>query len=397
MLGITYLGKRMAKEITEKSKSVKDLDALIRDLQKKHGSGSISVFGKNQVTVERVPVDSFYLSELLGGGYPRGRMIEIYGTESSGKTSLACYFAGQCQKHYFDDKRRYGTVAYIDVEHALDPKYAATFGLDMDKVLFSQPDSAEQALDIVDELIESNLVDMVVVDSVAALSPQAELDGEMGDQTIGLMARLMSKACRKIQSKMTSQSASIIWINQVRMKIGVMYANPETTTGGQALKFYSAIRIVTRAGERIEDKSAGQIGMISKVKTIKNKVAPPFRACDMKIIFGKGYQIEEEYIQGFVKYGIIKKFGGWYTVGIMKTGDEETPEKVQGEENVYEWLKGHPEIYAEYTSRLLTELSRKSAAVIVEDVDERETDVADQESLDQEALTEDDDKVNEEA
>jgi recombination protein RecA len=381
----------MAKEIIEKQpKTVKDLDSLVKDLQKKYGAGSISVFGKNQVVVERVPIDSFYLSELLGGGYPRGRMMEIYGPESSGKTTLSCYFAGQCQKHYFEDKQRYGVVAYIDVEHALDPAYAATFGLDIDKVLFSQPDSAEQALDILDDLIESDLVDMVVVDSVAALSPQAELDGEMGDQTIGLLARLMSKACRKLQSKMTPTSASIVWVNQIRMKIGILFGNPETVTGGLALKFFSAIRIVVRAGERIEDKNEGQIGLISRVKTIKNKVAPPFRTCDMKIIFGKGYQVEEEYVQAFVKYGIIKKAGGWYTVALIRVGDVDTPEKVQGEEKVQEWLKAHPEIYAEYKERLKTELSRKTTAVIIEDTEESESNiVADQEKLEWEALVED--------
>jgi recombination protein RecA len=381
----------MAKEKTESPKTIKDLDALVKSLQAKYGPGSVSIFGKNQVVVERVPVDSFYLSELLGGGYPRGRMIEIYGPESSGKTTLSCYFAGQCQKHYFEDKQRYGTVAYIDVEHALDPAYAATFGLDMDKVLFSQPDSAEQALDILDDLIESDLVDMVVVDSVAALSPQAELDGEMGDQTMGLLARLMSKACRKLQAKMTPKSASIIWVNQIRMAIGIVYGNPERTSGGNALKFFTAIRLVVRAGDKIEDKHEGQIGLISKVKTIKNKVAPPFRSCDMKIIFGKGYQVEEEYVKAFVKYGIIKKAGGWYTVAITRIREEETPEKIQGEENVFEWLKAHPEIYAEYKERLKAELSRKTTAVIVEDTEDQEANVvAEQEKLEQETLAEND-------
>jgi len=379
----------MAKEKAEKPKTIKDLDSLVKGLQEKYGSGSVSIFGKNQVVVERVPIDSFYLTELIGGGYPRGRMMEIYGPESSGKTTLACYFAGQCQKHYFKDKQRYGVVAYIDVEHALDPVYASTFGLDMDKVTFSQPDSAEQALDILDDLVESDLIDMIVIDSVAALTPQRELDGEMGDETMGLLARLMSKACRKLQSKMTQKSASIIWINQIRMKIGVQYGNPETTPGGNALKFFTAIRMTTRAGERIEDKSAGQIGMISKVKTIKNKVAPPFRECHMKIIFGEGYQIEEEYVQAFVKYGIIKKAGGWYTVGITRVGNVDTPEKVQGEEKVMAWLRENPEIYEEYKSRLKAELSRKIIAVIVEDTEEQETDiVAEQEKLEQEILAE---------
>ena len=379
----------MGKETAKEPKTIKDLDSLVKDLQGKYGAGSISIFGKNQVVVERVPIDSFYLSELLGGGYPRGRMIEIYGPESAGKTTLACYFAGQCQKHYFDDRQRYGVVAYIDVEHALDPVYAATFGLNMDTVIFSQPDSAEQALDIVDDLVESDQVDMIVLDSVAALSPQRELDGEMGDETMGLLARLMSKACRKLQSKMTSKSASIIWINQVRMKIGVFMGNPETTPGGNALKFYSAIRITTRAGDRIEDKYAGQIGMISKVKTIKNKVAPSFRSCEMKIIFGEGYQVEEEFIQAFAKYGIIKKVGSWYTVAMTKIGDEIMPEKVQGEEKVIDWLRGHPDIFAEYKERLKAELSRKTTAVIVEDTEDQESSIiAEQEKLEHEVLAE---------
>jgi len=377
----------MAKETNEKLKTIKDLDSLVKNLQGKYGTGSISLYGKNQVVVERVPIDSFYLTELLGGGYPRGRMMEIYGPESSGKTTLACYFAGQCQKHYFEDKQRYGVAAYIDVEHALDPAYAATFGLDMDKVIFSQPDSAEQALDILDDLVESDLVDMIVLDSVAALSPQRELDGEMGDETMGLLARLMSKVCRKLKSKMTPTSATIVWINQIRMKIGVTYGNPETTPGGNALKFAATIRMVVRSGDRIEDKVNGQIGMISKIKTLKNKVAPPYRSCDVKILFHKGYQVEEEYIQAFVKYGIIQKAGGWYTIAITKTGDAETPEKVQGEERALAWLKAHPAIYSEYKERLKGELSRKTTAVIVEDTEDQEAAIiAEQEKLDQEAM-----------
>jgi recombination protein RecA len=219
--------KAMAKK--EEKVTIKDLDDLVASMQKKYGAGSVSLYGKNQVVVEWVPISSFYLTELLGNGYPRGRMIEIYGPESSGKTTLACYLAGQCQKHYFEDKQRKGVVAYVDVEHALDPAYARVFGLDIDKVIFSQPDSAEQALDIVEELVESGLVDMVVLDSVAALSPQAELDGEMGDNQMGLLARLMGKACRKLQSIMKPKSATVVFVNQIRMKLGIIYGNPETT------------------------------------------------------------------------------------------------------------------------------------------------------------------------
>jgi recombination protein RecA len=384
----------MAKEIpTRDPKTLKDLDTNIKELQAKYGAGSIFIFGKNKVVVERVPIDSFYLTELLGGGYPRGRMMEIYGPESSGKTTLACYFGGQCQQHYFEDKQRHGVVAYIDMEHALDPVYASTFGLVMDDVWFSQPESAEQALNIVDNLVERDCVDLIVVDSVAALVPQKELDGEMGDATMGLMARLMSQACRKLQAKMTSKSAAIIWINQIRMKIGVFMGNPETTTGGNALKFYSAIRITTRSGasDRIEDKNDGQIGMVSKVKTIKNKVGTPFKSCEMKIIFGQGYQVDEEYLQAFVKYGIVQKTGAWYTVAMTKNKNEMTPEKTNGEEKTIDWLKLHPEIYAEYKDRLKVELSRKTTSVIVEDTEDQESViVAEQEKLEQEEMFEDD-------
>jgi recombination protein RecA len=220
----------MAKDREDKEKVfIKDLDSLVASMRKKYGAGSVSLYGKNQVAVEWTPISSFYLTELLGNGYPRRRMIEIYGQESSGKTTLVCYLAGQCQKHFFEDKQRNDVVAYVDAEHALDPAYAKVFGLDMDKVIFSQPDSAEQALDIVVDLVESDLVDMVVLDSVAALSPQAELDGEMGDMQMGLLARLMGKACRKLQSVMKPQSTTIVFVNQTRMKLGIVYGNPETT------------------------------------------------------------------------------------------------------------------------------------------------------------------------
>lgn len=362
----------------ENPKALKDLDALVSGMQKKYGVGSISVFGRNQVVIERVPLDSFYLSELFGGGYPRGRMIEIYGPESSGKTTLACYLAGQCQRNWFEDKKRHGVVAYIDVEHALDPAYAETFGLHMDNVLFSQPDSAEQALDIVNDLVESDMVDMIVVDSVAALVPQAEIDGEMGDQQMGLLARLMGKACRKFQSMMGAKSATIVWINQIRYKM-IAYGNPETTPGGNALKFFTAVRLVTRLGERLEEGDK-QIGMTSKIKSIKNKIAPPFRTCEMKIIFGKGYQVEEEYIEAFTKYGIIKKAGGWYT---LQEGNA-SPEKVQGSDRVMTWLKAHPDTYKSYKERLMAILSRKTTAVIMEDTDEDEQSVvSEQERLEQ--------------
>jgi recombination protein RecA len=378
----------MAKDDKEKEKlSILDLDSLVASMQKKYGSGSISLYGKNRVVVEWVPLSSFYLTELLGGrGYPRGRMIEIYGPESSGKTTLACFFAGECQNHFFEDKQRNGVVAYVDVEHALDPAYAKVFGLDMDKVIFSQPDSAEQALDIVEDLVESDLVDMVVIDSVAALSPQAELVGEMGDTQMGLLARLMGKACRKLQSSMKPKSPTVIFINQIRFKIGVVYGNPETVPGGNALKYFSAIRLVTRSGDTIEGKDGNQIGMTSRVRSIKNKVAPPHRNCEMKILFDSGYQIEEEYVLAFQKYGIIKKAGGWFSVPV----GESEPEKIQGAERVIEWLRAHPAIYDDFKIKLQTAMSRKTISVVVEATDEDENAViAEQEALEKDALAED--------
>jgi recombination protein RecA len=378
----------MAKDIEKKEKAViKDLDDLVASMQKKYGAGSVSLYGKNQVVVEWVPISSFYLTELLGNGYPRGRMIEIYGPESSGKTTLACYLAGQCQRHYFEDKRRNGVVAYVDVEHALDPAYARVFGLDMDKVIFSQPDSAEQALDIVEDLVESDMVDMVVLDSVAALSPQAELDGEMGDYQMGLLARLMGKACRKLQSAMKPMSPTIVFINQIRFKIGVVYGNPEVCPGGNALKFFSAIRLVVRAGDKVEDKDGNQIGMTSRIQSIKNKVSTPHRKCEMKILFDSGYQIEEEYVFAFQQYGIIKKAGGWFSI----PAGEGDPEKIQGTERVIEWLRSHSAIYAGFKERLYAAMSRKMTSVVVEATGEEDEDevVSEQEALEKNALAED--------
>jgi recombination protein RecA len=377
----------MAKDNKEKV-TIKDLDDLVASMQKRYGAGSVSLYGKNQVTVEWVPVSSFYLTELFGNGYPRGRMIEIYGPESSGKTTLACYLAGQCQKHYFEDKRRNGVVAYVDVEHAIDPVYAKVFGLDMDKVIFSQPDSAEQALDIVEELVESDMVDMVVLDSVAALSPQAELDGEMGDYQMGLLARLMGKACRKLQSVMKSKSTTVVFINQIRMAIGISWGNPERTTGGNALKFFAAIRLVTRAGDKIEDKDGNQIGMISRVSSIKNKVSTPHKKCEMKILFDSGYQIEEEYVAAFQKYGIIKKAGGWFSLPVG--GPDADPEKIQGAERVIDWLRANRTVYDDFKAKLYAAMSRKTTTVAVEASDEDSDEViAKQEALENYALAED--------
>lgn len=503
------------------------LDATLLNIQKKYGKESISLFGKNQTRVERVPISSMNLTEMMGGGFPRGRMIEIYGPESSGKSTLAEYFGGQCQKYFYEDKQRNGVVAYIDVEHALDPVFAESVGLKMEDVLFSQPDSAEQALDIVNDLLISDVCDLIVVDSVAALVPQAEADGEMGDQQMGLQARLMSKACRKLQANMTSKSASIIWINQIREKIGVMYGNPEcvtldtkvnlhsakqismenlfkkaglnwksmelntaydisdknftiesfnhetgqkefkkilalvykgesliyeiksknsgtvlltcsgghrlwdeemkrythvsellygtvlkadgtteefvvektdrvepivdmsvegnenyfsngilshnTTTGGNALKFYASIRFTIRRKENVTGMNSDDIiGIISTLKSIKNKVAPPFKTCEMKLIFGKGYQVEEEYVTAFVKHSLVTKSGSWYSWSYKDLNGKECAGKEQGLDNVTQWFKDNPVVFEQMKKKIQDMVAKESAVVTEKEENEEE-------------------------
>lgn len=349
------------------------LDATLTNLQKKYGKGSISVFGRNQIKVERFPVSSMNLTEMMGGGFPRGRMIEIYGPESSGKTTLAEYFGGQCQNYYYEDKQRNGVVAYIDVEHALDPDYAESIGLKMKDVIFSQPDSAEQALDIVNDLLLSDVVDLIVVDSVAALLPQAEADGEMGVQQMGLQARLMSKACRKLQANMTEKSASIIFINQIREKIGVMFGNPETTTGGNALKFYASIRFTIRRKEYVTGMNSDDvIGIVSTLKTIKNKVASPFKTCEMKLLFGKGYQVEEEYVVALTKKGLIEKSGSWYSWSYKDPSGKEGSHREQGLDNVITWFKGNPVIFEQFKRKIQEMIAKESNVVSEKEENEEE-------------------------
>lgn len=364
----------------------KKLDATLLSIQKKYGKGSISMFGKNQVKVERVPVSSMNLTDMMGGGFPRGRMIEIYGPESSGKTTLAEYIGGQCQQYFYEDKQRNGVVAYVDVEHALDPVFAESVGLHMEDVLFSQPDSAEQALDIVNDLLLSDVVDLIVVDSVAALVPQAEADGEMGDQQMGLQARLMSKACRKLQANMTSKSASIIWINQIREKIGVMYGNPETTTGGNALKFYASIRFTIRRKENITGKNADDvIGIVSALKTIKNKVAPPFKTCELKLLFGKGYQVEEEYVTAFVKRTLVEKSGSWFSWNYKDISGKDASHREQGMDNVVEWFKDNPVVFEQFKRKVQDMIAQESNVITQTEENEEEV-IKQQTKLEKEAF-----------
>jgi recombination protein RecA len=360
------------------------LDSLIRDLQKKHGVEALSIFGENQAVVEWIPVDSFSVSELMGGGIPRGRIIEVFGPESSGKTSFLAYAAAQIQKHYFEDRKRYGVIAFIDVEHSFDPEYAKSFGMDMTKIIFSQPDSGEQALDIVQDLLDSEQVDCVLIDSVAAITPQAEIDGEMGDMQVGLPARLMGKACRKLTARMKADSATIFFSNQIRSKIGGYSPTGEATDtpGGKALKFFSSIRIQTKKGDWIGETtdSGGLQGIHCILKTQKNKLASPFRTADMSIIFGKGYQLEGEYVAAFVKYGFVQKgAAGWFTI----TDLDGTVQKVQGSSNVMAYLKEHEELWEDLKKRLQTVMVARKTVIIEKDEDE-DTVIEEQERLEEE-------------
>ena len=306
------------------------LEETLKQIQKIYGKGAVMRLGDRQaVDVDVIPSGSLLLDEALGvGGYPKGRIIEIYGPESSGKTTLALHAIAECQKQG-------GRAAFVDAEHAIDPVYAKNLGVNIDELILSQPDSGEQALEIVEMLANSGGIDLIIVDSVAALVPQAELDGEMGDSAVGLQARLMSKAMRKIAGILNKKECAVIFINQLREKVGVMYGNPETTSGGRALKFYASIRIDIRRSEALK-AGADVYGNTVKVKVVKNKVAPPFKTCEMDIIFGKGISKESEVLDGAVNLGLIKKSGSWF---------EYQGEKIaQGRDSAKEYLKANPDI-----------------------------------------------------
>ena len=300
----------MAKEKKSVSVNVenkeKALDDAIKQIEKKFGKGSVMKLGdRASVDVDVIPSGSLTLDLALGiGGYPKGRIIEIYGPESSGKTTLTLHAIAECQKQG-------GKAAFIDAEHAIDPVYAKNLGVDVDELILSQPDSGEQGLEIAEMLVRSGVIDLVVVDSVAALVPQVELDGEMSDQNMGLQARLMSKALRKLSGIMNKTSCTVIFINQLREKIGVMFGNPETTTGGRALKFYSSVRIEIRRSEQIKI-SGDVVGNKANIKVVKNKVAPPFKTTQVDIIYGKGISHDGEVLDLATQYDIIEKSGAWY-------------------------------------------------------------------------------------
>ncbi len=308
----------------------KALDTALAQIEKNFGKGAVMRLGdRPEMNVEAIPTGSLALDAALGiGGVPKGRIIEIYGPESSGKTTLALHILAQCQKMG-------GEVAFVDAEHALDPIYAAALGVDTDNMLVSQPDTGEQALEITDALVRSGAVDAVVVDSVAALTPRAEIEGEMGDTFVGLQARLMSQALRKLAGNIAKTNCVVIFINQLRMKIGVMYGNPETTTGGNALKFYASVRLDVRRVESIKE-GGNVIGNKTRVKVVKNKVAPPFREAYFDIMYGEGIAKWGELVDLAVQLDIVQKSGSWFSMGDERIG--------QGKESVKTYLMSNPEI-----------------------------------------------------
>ncbi len=332
----------------------KALDAAVSQIEKAFGKGSIMRLGQNDasVDIEAISTGSIGIDIALGiGGMPKGRIVEIYGPESSGKTTLALSVIAQAQK-------KGGTCAFIDAEHALDPSYAKKIGVDIENLLISQPDAGEQALEITDTLVRSGAIDVLVVDSVAALVPKAELEGEMGDQHMGLQARLMSQALRKLTATVSRSNTLVIFINQIRMKLGVMFGSPETTTGGNALKFYASVRIDIRSIGKIKDKE-DIIGTQTRVKIVKNKVAPPFKVVDFDIMYGEGISKTGELIDLGIKSGIVEKAGAWFSYKGEKLG--------QGRENAKLFLKEHPDVAQEIENKIRADAGHITTEMIGDD------------------------------
>ena len=333
----------------------KALDVALAQIEKQFGKGSIMRLGQNaKMTVEVIPTGAIALDIALGvGGIPRGRVVEIYGPESSGKTTVALHIIAEAQKMG-------GTAAFLDVEHALDPTYAQKIGVDIGNLLVSQPDTGEQALEIAEALVRSGAIDVVVVDSVAALVPRAEIEGEMGDAHVGLQARLMSQALRKLTGAISKSKTCAIFINQLREKVGVMFGNPETTPGGRALKFYASVRLEIRRSETLKQGN-DMVGSRARIKVVKNKVAPPFRQADVDIMYAEGISREGSLVDVGTEMNIIQKSGAWYSYGDNRLG--------QGRENVRDYLKNNPQVAGEIETRIRQALSLGSvkAAVAAED------------------------------
>ena len=316
-----------------KSSADQAIEQVMRDIEKQFGKGAVMKLGDHEhVKIDTIPSGSISLDIALGiGGYPKGRIIEIYGPESSGKTTFALHAIAEAQK-------KGGRAAFIDAEHALDPSYAAKIGVNINDLLLSQPDNGEQALEICEALVRSGAISIIVIDSVAALVPQAEIEGEMGDSHVGLQARLMSQALRKLSGVINKTNTICIFINQLREKVGVMFGNPEVTPGGRALKFYSSIRLEIRKGEAIK-LGANVIGNRANIKVVKNKMAPPFKTCSVDIMYGEGVSATGELVDLGAEANVLVKTGAWYSYKGEKVG--------QGKENVKEWLKNNPKLMAE--------------------------------------------------
>jgi len=316
----------------------KALDTALSQIEKSYGKGAVMKLGdRAAMKIEAISTGSLGLDSALGiGGIPKGRVIEIYGPESSGKTTLTLHCAAECQKQG-------GTVAFVDAEHALDPEYAENLGVNIDELVISQPDTGEQALEIADTLVRSGAVDLVVIDSVAALVPKSEIDGEMGDHQMGAQARLMSQALRKLTGSISKTGCTVIFINQIRQKIGVMFGNPETTTGGNALKFYASVRMDIRRIGALKDKDE-VVGNHTRVKVVKNKVAPPFKQVEFDIIYGEGISRTGEIIDMGVNEGILEKSGSWFSYGEQRIG--------QGKENTRTFFKQNPDVAEEVAEKI---------------------------------------------
>ncbi len=343
-------------KVVEDGEKQKALKTAMEQIEKKFGKGAVMRLGENTaMSVEHIKTGSLTLDIALGiGGIPKGRIVEIYGPESSGKTTVALHCVAEAQKAG-------GTAAFIDVEHALDPIYARQLGVDIDSLLVSQPDSGEQALEIAEALVRSGAIDIIVIDSVAALVTKAEIDGEMGDNHVGQLARLMSQALRKLTGALSKTNCAAIFINQLREKIGVMYGNPETTTGGRALKFYSSVRIDVRKGEPIKD-GAELIGTHTRAKIVKNKVAPPFKTAEFDIMYGTGISHIGEIIDVGADLGIIKKSGAWFYYGETRLG--------QGRDNVKKLFEDNPELTAEIEEKIMAAATEDADAIVGKNPDD---------------------------
>lgn len=333
-----------------KTTADKTLDQVLLDIEKQFGKGAVMKLGSNQhQKIDVIPSGSISLDLALGiGGYPKGRIIEIYGPESSGKTTFALHAIAEAQK-------KGGRVAFIDAEHSLDPQYAAKLGVNIDELLLSQPDNGEQALEICEALVRSGAISIVVIDSVAALVPQAEIEGEMGDSHVGLQARLMSQALRKLSGVINKTNTICIFINQLREKVGVMFGNPEVTPGGRALKFYASVRLDIRKSEQIKD-GTNIVGNKTNIKVVKNKMAPPFKNCTVDIMYGEGISVEGELVDLATEAHIIEKSGAWYAYNGEKIG--------QGKENVKELFRGNKKLKEEIEQKVRTHFELKASAAL---------------------------------